>query len=195
MFGWMLRIPDWPKKRANFPAEHAIQMLCTPKNSWPPNFILKTTLALVAPLCQPSHPGKQQNFVRNLHDHRCKWETQDLCCLAFVFVSQVKKDVRATALLQNYRAVYALWKDEQEKCVRVVCENGKVSRVCIKFLFLWNGMDQPFRSLKRNNLFAIIIGVVLVVKKTRPTSIAVIGHSHSEPSIFMWTEWRETSVW
>ncbi|CAI8036553.1 hypothetical protein GBAR_LOCUS20480, partial [Geodia barretti] len=40
---------------------------------------------------------------------------------------EVKKDVRATALLQNYRAVYALWKDEQEKCVRVVCENGKTT--------------------------------------------------------------------
>ena len=61
--------------------------------------------------------------------------------MAFVFVSQIKKDARATALLQNYRAVYGLWKDEQEKCVGVVCENGKVS-MCMygecasKFLFL-----------------------------------------------------------
>ena len=67
--------------------------------------------------------------------------------MAFVFVSQVKKEGDKDGVLQNYRAVYGLWKYEtQEKCVGVVCKAGTVSRVCIKFLFLyiWNGPTIPF---------------------------------------------------
>ena len=68
--------------------------------------------------------------------------------MAFVFVSQVKKEGDKDGVLQNYRAVYGLWKDKtQEKCVGVVCKDGAVSRVCIKFLCIymkWNGPTIPF---------------------------------------------------
>ncbi|CAI7994505.1 hypothetical protein GBAR_LOCUS1468 [Geodia barretti] len=62
--------------------------------------------------------------------------------MAFVFVSQVKKEGDKDGVLQNYRAVHGLWKDEtQEKCVGVVCKDGATSLL--------------FHQRQKNNKFVI----------------------------------------